>query len=102
MLNYLQMSRLASSLTGLDLGAMLRAHIPGVLLTLAVAGAALVTRGVLLGFHLPAPIVLLVCAAAAGLAAIVSCDSGRIAYLGRKVFGGSSACSTRCPAVTPD
>ena len=72
MLNYLQMSRLASSLTGLDLGAMLRAHIPGALLMLAVAGAALVTRGVLLGFDLPAPIVLLVCAAAAGMAAIAS------------------------------
>ena len=43
MFNYLQMSRLASSLTGLDLSAMLRAHVPGALLMLAVAGAALMT-----------------------------------------------------------
>jgi PST family polysaccharide transporter len=72
MLNYISMSRLASRLTGLGLGTMLRAHVPGVLLTMAVAGAALVARGVMVGFGLPAPLVLLACAAAAGLAAIVS------------------------------
>jgi O-antigen/teichoic acid export membrane protein len=72
MLNYVLMSRLASRLTGLGLGTMLRAHVPGALLTLAVAGAALVTRGAMVGFDLPSPVVLLACAAAAALAAIAS------------------------------
>ena len=72
MFNYLQMSRLASSLTGLDLSAMLRAHVPGALLMLAVAGAALMTRGVMVSFDLASLVVLLACAAVAGLAAIAS------------------------------
>ena len=72
MFNYLQMSRLASSLTGLDLSAMLRAHVPGALLMLAVAGAALMTRGVMVSFDLASLAVLLACVAAAGLAAIAS------------------------------
>jgi teichuronic acid exporter len=72
MFNYLLMTQLASSLTGLSRRAMLRAHGPAALLMLVVAGSALAARGVMVSLDLPSPVVLLVCAAAAGTAAIAS------------------------------
>lgn len=71
-LNYVSMSRLATRLTDLSLGNMLRAHAPAALLTLVVAGAALAVRALGVGLHLPSLFILLACVAASGSAAVIA------------------------------